>query len=463
MSRLVVVSNRVAIPDTGARKRAAAGGLAVALQAALKASGGLWFGWSGKVNRHPSTEPTLIEAEGVSYATVDITPNERREYYNGFANRALWPLFHYRTDLTAYEQEFYEGYSRVNAQFAHRLSKLLKPDDTIWVHDYHLIPLAKLLRRAGCRQRMGFFLHIPFPARQVLLTLPHHKALVRALFSYDLVGFQTEEDLLGFSDYVRREAGGTEPGGGIFHAYGQTTQAGAFPISLDTDNVIEMSAGETAKKQYERTRRSLDGRRMIIGVDRLDYSKGLGERMRAFDSLLENYPEYRNAVSLMQVAPSSRDSVPEYRAIRDELEQIVGRINGRYAEPEWVPIRYIGRSFARDALVGLYRAAKVGLVTPFRDGMNLVAMEYVASQDPTDPGALVLSRFAGAAHQLPGAIIVNPYDIRQVAEGLHRALEMSHAERLSRWRDNMDRLTTYDVKAWRSNFMNTLMARALAA
>jgi len=399
----------------------------------------------------------------VTYATVDITPNERREYYNGFANRALWPLFHYRTDLTAYEQEFYEGYSRVNAQFAQRLSKLLRPDDTIWVHDYHLIPLAKILRRAGCRQRIGFFLHIPFPARQVLLTLPHHKALVRALFSYDLVGFQTQEDLLSFSDYIRREAGGTEPGGGIFHAYGQSTQAGAFPISLDTANVVEMAAGDVARKLYERTKHSLDGRRMIIGVDRLDYSKGLTERMRAYDCLLDTYPEYRNHVTMMQVAPSSRGSVPEYRAIREELEQIVGRINGRYAEPEWVPIRYIGRSFSRDALAGLYRAAKVGVVTPFRDGMNLVAMEYVAAQEASDPGALVLSRFAGAAHQLPGALIVNPYDTRQVAEALRRALEMSLAERLSRWRDNMNRLTNYDVNAWQQSFMTALKARALAA
>lgn len=460
MSRLVIASNRVAIPDPGDGRKAAAGGLAVALEASLRKSGGLWFGWSGEVSPQRAQSPKFVDVKGVSYATIDLTPTDRNEYYNGYANRTLWPLFHYRTDLTAYDQEFYEGYSRVNAQFAQEMVKLLEPGDTIWVHDYHLIPLGKLLRRAGCPQPIGFFLHIPFPATQILLTLPNHKAIVRALFAYDLIGFQTETDLAAFRDYVLLEADGLERPSGTFHAYGRTVRAGSFPISVDRDDLLDMAMSPVSRRQYERLMRSLEGRQMILGVDRLDYTKGLHERLRAFEHFLETKPGALGNVTLIQIAPGSRSTVPEYQAMRDELELSIGHINGLFAEPDWVPIRYLGRSFSRPALTAFYRAADVALITPFRDGMNLVAMEYVTVQDPADPGVLVLSRFAGAASQLPGAVIVNPHDVTSVADALSDALSMPLAERQKRWRINMRRINAYDVNDWQSEYLSRLEGAA---
>ena len=426
MSRLVVASNRVAIPDPGGSRKAAAGGLAVALEAGLRKSGGLWFGWSGEVSPQRSQGPKKTEVDGVSYATIDLTPTDRNEYYNGYANRALWPLFHYRTDLTAYDHEFYEGYSRVNAQFAQEMVKLLEPDDTIWVHDYHLIPLGKLLRRAGCAQTDRFLsCTFRFPRRRSCS--PCRTTRLWCVLSSPTTSSASrlKPDLAAFRDYVLLEANGLEQPVGTFHAYGRTVRAGCFPISVDRDNLLEMVESPVALRQRERLLRSLEQRQMILGVDRLDYSKGLHERLRAFEHFLETKPHMAGNVSLMQIAPGSRSTVPEYQAMRDELELAIGHINGRFAEPDWVPIRYLGRSFSRPALTGFYRAADVALITPFRDGMNLVAMEYVTVQDAADPGVLVLSRFAGAASQLPGAVIVNPHDVRSGRRGF--GLRADHA------------------------------------
>ncbi len=333
MSRIVVVSNRVAVARDTGKTRARAGGLAVALEAALRESGGLWFGWSGETTQIRHRAPKVTTSGQVSYATLDLTRAERAEYYNGFANQTLWPLFHYRMDLTAYERGQEKGYIGVNRFFARHLAKLLRRDDLVWVHDFHLLPMGQELRRLGAPYPIGFFLHTPFPPPEILLTLPNHEAIVRSLFAYDLAGFQTPDDLRAFHEYVTREAGGEVRRNSTVSAFGRTIRAQAFPISIDTGEFAEMAESEPAKREYERTRASMRGHKLILGVDRLDYSKGLHEKFLAFERFLERRAESRGKVVLMQVAPPSRGDVAQYREIREDLEQLTGHINGRFSNP----------------------------------------------------------------------------------------------------------------------------------
>lgn len=455
-SRLVVVSNRVAANDG----KAAAGGLAVALREALGSSGGVWFGWSGRISDSLADQPSLVERDGINFATIDLTEEDYETFYKGYANRTLWPLFHYRVDLTTFDRAFQDGYMAVNAKFAAGLAPLLKPNDLVWVHDYHLIPVGRELRRLGASQKLGFFLHIPWPTAELLSTLPCHGEMVQAMFCYDLVGFQAPSDLRAFRDYVEHEAGGRVLPDGRLFAFGRTLRAEVFPIGIDADEFAALAQTAEANRQKERLLRTLPpGGEIIIGVDRLDYSKGLPERFAAFEQLLTAYPQHRGCVSLLQIAPPSRSDVPEYVEIRHQLEQSAGRINGRFAEVDWTPIRYLNRPFGRGVLAALYRASTVGLVTPFRDGMNLVAKEYVAAQDPTNPGVLVLSRFAGAAQQLDGALIVNPYDLSGTADSIQQALKMELPERKERWTAMMEILRREDISHWRTSFVERLAAQ----
>ncbi len=458
MSRLVVVSNRVALPAQ--TKSGSAGGLAVAVLAALRQRGGIWFGWSGEVTPQATGAPETFDVGKVTFATVDLTPLDHEEYYNGFANRVLWPLFHYRPGLTDFNRRFRIGYRRVNEMFAQSLRTLLRDDDLVWVHDYHFIPMGQILRRAGCRQRMGFFLHIPWPALEVLLALPNHRELVEGLCGYDLVGFQTPSDLRAFHDYIELEAGGKVQADGTVEAFGRRLEAAAFPISIDTANFASMAVEGKETRQVQRLLESLAGRSLMIGVDRLDYSKGLVQRMEAYASLLDSHADNRGKVVLLQIAPPTREGVPEYDVIRRQLEAIAGHLNGTYAEFDWAPLRYLNKGFSRRALAGFFRASRVGLVTPLRDGMNLVAKEYVAAQAPEDPGVLVLSRFAGAAAEMDGALIVNPYDVEGVAEAMQQALHMPRDERVSRWQRMFKRLSRDDIDRWRDNFLDALSGTA---
>lgn len=458
MGRLVVVSNRVAPVEEG---KQAVGGLAVAVLAALKRTGGIWFGWSGQVGTEVSEEPILVQVGRLTYATLDLRQRDYEDYYTGFANSTLWPLLHYRLGLLSYSRRTHDGYQRVNNWFARRLAPLLRADDRVWVHDYHLIPFADQLRALGMEQRMGFFLHTPFPAPEVLVALPSHEPLVRALCAYDVVGFQTEGDLRCFVNYILFEAGGEvvdrgPAGGFLVRAFGRTLLARAFPISIDTETLVTLANVATHSRHAERLRASLVGRDLIIGVDRLDYSKGLPNRFEAFHHLLETFPDLRGRVSFMQIAPPSREEVPEYVAIRHELEAAAGRINGRFAEFDWVPLRYLNKSFSRRTLAGFYRHARIGLVTPLRDGMNLVAKEYVACQDPADPGVLVLSRFAGAARELDSALLVNPFDVEGVADSLRRGLTMPLEERQERHAAMMWSLRRNDISHWRESCVAAL-------
>jgi trehalose 6-phosphate synthase len=451
--RLVVVSNRVALPDDGA---AQAGGLAVALQEALNRDGGVWFGWSGRIAGHSSESPRILEAGPVTFATLDLSRKDHAEYYNGYANRTLWPVFHYRIDLADFTRENYQGYQRVNSLFAEKLRPLLQPEDHVWVHDYHLIPLGEELRRLGLRQRMGFFLHTPFPAMEVLLVLPSAGRIVRSLCAYDVVGFQTANDLRAFHDHITLELGGEVLSNGLVRAFGRTLKAEVFPIGIDVDPMVEAAEASPQLASTRRLRRNFADVKLMIGVDRLDYSKGLPERFKSFERFIEKYPDWQGKVSFVQIAPSSRADVPEYLKIRQQLEAEAGHINGRFAEFDWTPMHYLNSSYQRGTLAGFYRFAQVGVVTPLRDGMNLVAKEYVAAQNGEDPGVLVLSRFAGAARQLGSALQVNPYDLEGVADALARALDMPIEERRDRWQDLMRAVRSGSIDVWRDSFLKAL-------
>jgi trehalose 6-phosphate synthase len=456
--RLVVVSNRVGPIAPGAETQ---GGLAVALRNALEEKGGLWFGFSGSLAERPSEEPLFETAGNITAATLDLTQQDFDEYYIGFANRVLWPLFHYRPSLIGFSRRKLEGYLRVNRLFARALAPMLTPDDQVWIHDYHLIPLAQELRRLGCRQPIGFFLHTPFPAAEMLRLLPNHRELVAALCAYDLVGFQTQSDLHGFRDYLLRRDGGEDLGAGALRAFGRVVRAGVYPVGIDVDGIARQAEAAEESRHMRRLRASIDGRALIIGVDRLDYSKGLPARFDAYAHLLDEYPQARRRTVLLQIAPPSRSDIPEYREIRKTLEAASGNINGRYAEFDWTPLRYLNKSFSHRILTGFYRAAKLALVTPLRDGMNLVVKEYLAAQSAEDPGMPVLSEFAGAAHELGEAILVNPYDQEGMTEAIWRGLEMPLGERKERWQAMMKTLRRNDSEAWRDRFIADLAATRL--
>ncbi|NRG17207.1 trehalose-6-phosphate synthase [Rhizobiales bacterium] len=445
MSRLVVVSNRVGpLKDTGK-----AGGLAVALVDVLQEMGGLWFGWTGTISDEGSFGPLQTETtKNVTLAQIDMTQADYDDYYAGYANRTLWPVLHYRLDLADFGRRYEEGYRRVNERFATRLRPMLKADDVIWVQDYHFFNFAAELRAMGVNNKVAFFLHIPFPAPEILAGLPNADQLVRRMLAYDLIGFQTTRDADNFRRFVISEIGGTDKGNSVVSAGGREVLVRGYPIGIDAMGFSKLATTPDARRHTARIEKLTGGRPQIIGVDRIDYSKGLPERFRAFERLLEDYPENRGGVSLMQVAPPSRSELDAYAEIRRELEELTGHINGRFADLDWTPIRFMARSFTRRALAGIYRASRVGLVTPLRDGMNLVAKEYVAAQRAEDPGVLVLSRFAGAAEGMPEALIVNPHSTEGVAAALQAALNMPLEERRDRWQAMFDRICAQDASAW---------------
>lgn len=453
MARLVIVSNRVPVP---AKKREQqAGGLAVVLEEALKGEV-LWFGWSGRHGAEASAKPAFATRGSTTFATIDLSEADYRDYYAGFANRSLWPLLHYRTGLVAFMRDEYSGYRATNRKFAEALMPLLRPDDIVWIHDYHLMPLATYLREQGCRQKIGFFLHIPFPPLSVFDILPPAGELIADLATYDVVGFQTDEDRDNFQGCARRLLDGERR----LHALSASV---AIPVGIDGNAFARMAKTSRMTAESHRLKHSLVGRKLIIGADRLDYSKGLPQRFEAYSELLETHAQYREKISFLQIAPRSREDVSEYRELKKTLDRLTGKINGKYAEFDWVPLRYMTHGLSRKLLAGFFRMAAIGLVTPLRDGMNLVAMEYVAAQDEEDPGVLVLSRFAGAAAVLDAALIVNPFDTSAVAEAIHEGLTMDRGERQARWRRLMSRIEHDSAASWCRRFLARLTDTKLRA
>jgi trehalose 6-phosphate synthase len=458
LSRLVVISNRVSAPKARAGE-ATQGGLAMALSAALKQSGGIWFGWSGNTTDQFTGQISVQRGGGVTTATIDLEEQDVDEYYNGYANRTLWPLFHYRIDLAEFDRHFGEGYERVNDRFAGTLGALIEPDDLVWVHDYHLIPLGQRLRRMGIRNRLGFFLHIPWPPHRLMTSLPFHRRLVESILDYDVIGFQTKEWLDSFRDYVEAELGGKFAEDGTLPWGDRRITVRAFPIGVDVGDIQSMAETPNAIEAYETLTRVKRDRKVLIGVDRLDYSKGLAERFAGYQLFLEQNADWVRKTILMQIAPLTREDVETYSQIRNELDALSGHINGALAHVDWVPIRYVNQSYPRDGLAGFYRASEVALVTPLRDGMNLVAKEYVASQDPRNPGVLILSRFAGAAEQMGDALLVNPYSREDLARAIKRALGMALDERRRRWENLMAGIRSQDIHWWLQEFVEALRGK----
>ena len=454
MARLVVVSNRVALPSRDSDNQA--GGLAVAVRSLLKGRGGLWFGWSGTVAAQDDVTTRTIHQGEMSYVVTDLVDADYQEYYNGFANQVLWPILHYRLDLAEFSRRDLSGYRRVNAHFANELHNLLQPDDIIWVHDYHLIPLAKMLRDRGHRNRIGFFLHIPFPPPEILTALPNHEWLIPQLTAYDLVGLQTENDAGNLARYFENECRLEKRSHLVYQTAERTVRIGAFPIGIETQEFSRLARRSVRSPLVRSVVESLAGRALMIGVDRLDYSKGLAQRMDAFERFLAVYPDWRSKVTYLQITPKSRSEILEYAGMERTISEAAGRINGAYGEVAWTPIRYVNRAYSRSALAGLYRAARVGLVTPLRDGMNLVAKEYIAAQDAEDPGVLVLSRFAGAAAECTAAILVNPYDPEAVATSIAHALSMPLEERRSRHAALFQVISDNDLNWWGEHFLAAL-------
>jgi trehalose 6-phosphate synthase len=461
VARLVVVSNRVSVPGDSAKR---AGGLEVALRPALQRNGGVWLGWSGKIAAGNELETRSVRDKNIEYVITDLSKEGFEEYYSGFANRVLWPILHYRLDLAEFARRDMSGYFRVNNHFAAELEKIIERDDLIWVHDYHLIPIADALRRRGHSNRIGFFLHVPLPPPEILTSLPNHEQLIPLLMQYDVVGFQTERDVQNFVRYLisefdqMRKTRMFESAGRhvTLNVNGQETLIGSFPVGIEPRAFARLARRNEQSPLVKNLVASLGGRNLVIGVDRLDYSKGLIQRLDAFDIFLTNHTEWLGRLTYLQIAPANRAEIPEYSDLQEALESAAGRINGKYGEVSWTPMRYVNRVYSRSVLAGLYRTARVGLVTPLRDGMNLVAKEYVAAQDADDPGVLILSRFTGAAIELRSALLVNPYDPESVANALLQALAMPLEERRARHKALHAKVCEYDVNRWQREFLTVL-------
>jgi trehalose 6-phosphate synthase len=428
MPRLVIVSNRVPVPGD---RTPTAGGLATGLAAAV-IPGSLWFGWSGRRAAATATEPNIDVVRGVTYATIDLGEADYRRYYVGFANGTLYPLLLYRLGLMSFRQDDYAGYRIVNDAFAAALAPLLRDDDLIWIHDYQLLTLGHALRKRGVRQRIGFFLHTPFVPPPLFCALPRAVELLDALCACDVIGFHTADYRAAFLQCVALLLDAQPDAEGWFTHRGRRVRAIVNPIGIDAAGFAAAATRKAAAAAAASVVQSLEGRPLGISVDRLDYAKGLPNRIQAIELLFARYPEHRSHVTFLQIAAPSREELAGYRSLRRDLDRAVGEVNGRYSEANWTPIRYITRAVRRPTLAAFYRLARLGIVTPLRDGMNLVAKEFVAAQDAADPGVLILSRFAGAAEELTDALIVNPFDAEEIADALHRGLAMSLEERQAR-------------------------------
>ncbi len=464
MDRLVVVSNRVPMPSGGSQ----AGGLAVALEGLMDRRGGLWFGWSGKVaDAATPRPPEIAHHAGVDYATIDLTPDEHDRYYNNFSNGVLWPLLHTMQQLMQYDREDARAYREVNARMARAVAPLLHPSDIVWVHDYHMLPMPAALREAGVRNPIGFFLHIPFASTDVLAAAPEMASFVRDMLGADLIGFQTENDVNNFANAAELLAGCSRAHGNMLHVPGpgggRRVRLGVFPVEIEPRSFARMASDAQHGAATDCLRQSLCGQRLLLGAERLDPTKGLLQRVGGLRTLLEKRPAWRRHVTMLQIAASSRKDVDSYKSLRAALVSDAGALNADLGDPDWTPLRLVTRAVDRAMVAGYMRLARVGLVTPLRDGMNLVAKEYVAAQNPADPGVLVLSRFAGAAQQLDAALMVNPYDADALADAIDAALTMRLGERQERWQALWGAIEDRSPLAWGKSFLTALLRAAATA
>jgi trehalose 6-phosphate synthase len=443
-----MVSNRVI--DFNVAQQA--GGVGVAIYNTLARQSGFWFGWDGQIDDSDSPEIKTTVVDGHTTVTGPLTAADYNDYYLGYSNSVLWPVFHNRLDLAQFEAGYYSSYVAVNQKFARQLAPLIEPDDVIWVHDYHLLPMALELRKLGIENPIGYFLHIPVGPAQALLAIPENKEIARALSAYDLIGLQTQSDVRNMIDFLQQSVFGRLLPSGRIRVFEAELDIGCFPVGIDPRD-FAFGPGEAealAAADTSETNR-------IIGIDRLDYTKGLPQKFRSYGKFLEEFPQHRRRIVLSQFAPPTRESVEAYADIKAELESLAGSINGRYSELDWVPINYIHRTIPRSELRDVYRSSHIGWVTPLMDGMNLVAKEYIASQNPADPGVLILSMFAGAAAQLSDAVLVNPYDPNDMVQGLRIAVEMTLDERRARHEKLLSVVRKSDSDAWSRSYFSALV------
>lgn len=472
--RLVVVSNRLPIvlkeADGYWSMQKGAGGLVTALTPILKNRGGLWVGWTGTTETLPIRQVKKIlgpfsKASGFRLLPVFLSEEERDLFYYGLSNEVIWPLFHDLQTRCNFDPRYWDTYMAVNRKYARTVQRHMEPGDFIWVHDYHLIPLAGLLNRSGFHGDCAFFLHIPFPSPDIFAKLPWRSELLHAMLHYKFVGFQTTRDRRNFSDCLRLFFPETrvEGRGPIVKIRSGSLQilAGALPISVDSLDFIRLSRSKEVAEKVASIKEAYRHRQIIFGVDRLDYTKGIPEKLRGFRHLLVRHPELRGTVTLIQLLIPSRQEVPAYRQLKEEIDRLVGEINGEFTTGDWAPVVYRYQSMDRVDLVAHYRAADVGFVTPLKDGMNLVAKEYVLSQ-ADNRGVLVLSEFAGSAAQLgESSLLVNPYSMKDIASVLVRALAMPDAEKKRRLENMRRTLRRHDVFWWVDNFLRASTGREL--
>ena len=479
MNRLIVVSNRLpfALDSTGEdlwTVTPAVGGLVSAIEPVLRERGGTWIGWPGIAGEIPDA-PFIKATRGVGYKVVPVSlsETERDEFYYGYSNEVIWPLFHDLQNFCNFEPAFWQAYKQVNVRYADAIAQSAQPDDFIWVHDYHLMYVAQALREQSVDRKLSaltFFLHIPFPPYDIFAKLPQQQRLLRALLQFDLLGFQTRRDLRNFLQCVRRVMLDAKVVSRrelqLIRFEKREIRVGHFPIGIDFDSFEHGAKSETVEQRAQRLRVTFPGCQLILGSDRLDYSKGIPERLRAFRTALERHPELRGRVILIQVVVPSRVEIPRYHEFKERIDRLVGDINGRFSTSTWLPVQYHFRSLDRDDLLAHYRACDIGFVTPLKDGMNLVAKEYCACRIEED-GVLILSQFAGAAEQLKsGAVLVNPYDVEQMADTILTAFRMSEAERSARMK-RMRRVVSHeDVFLWVDSFLKagaSLLPRSTSA
>ena len=466
--RLINVSNRLPVEikmrSGHPRLTASSGGLASALDSIWRTQHGVWIGWAGAVD--PATAISLLQkaARGRShgYRPVALSRDEIAKFYSGFANEIIWPLFHDMPSRCDFDPDFWEMYQRVNRKFAQATLEEVTGKDLIWVHDYHLMLMGRYLREAGCSARTGFFLHIPFPAPDMFEKLPWRKSVLHSLLQYDLLGFQTDRDRWNFISCLERivpeAATSREDSDNVIVHYGRRARAATFPISISFEEFAGHAASHEVESAVRELRRELTNNFLVLGVDRMDYTKGIPERLKAFRILLRRFPELRHRVTLVQVVVPSREEIPNYKELRREVELLVSQINGEFTEAGWVPIHYIHRSLTRKQLLTYYRAADIALITSLKDGMNLVAKEFCAAQID-ECGVVIISEFAGASAELRhGAIVVNPNDLAGIAEAIHKACVMPLEEKRARMRLMRDVVRTYNVQVWAEAFLQATVA-----
>jgi len=475
-SRLVVASNRLPVVLTRGEGghwnvEPGSGGLVTAVEPVVRDRGGIWVGWPGTSEGDPAElEKALGDTEatsGYEVVPVRLSPQEERDFYLGFSNQIIWPLFHDFQMQCNFEPRFWEVYRAVNEKFADALVEVARDGDFIWVHDYHLMAVARMLRERGVDVPVGFFLHIPFPPLDLFVKLPWRFTILASLLRFDLVGFQTHRDRRNFLQCVENLVPGAETRGEGRVVEARTehgrVRAGVFPVSIDFDDFGGTAATDPVSEKVAGLRTELMGRQMILGVDRLDYSKGIPHKLRGYRLALERFPDLRESVTLVQLVVPSREDIPEYHAMRQEIEQLVGEIQGEFTTSSWVPIHYQYGRWERPELLAHYRAAAIALVTPLKDGMNLVAKEYCAASLAGE-GTLILSEYAGATAQLQEeAILVNPYDVTEVSEAIYEAFSMLPEERARRMQRMRERIRERDSAWWVETFMKAAREEDLGA